>query len=181
MKSLETCCFTGYRPSKLPFDIGNKDKEYIKFENSLIEKVMLLINNGCSAFYSGMAMGFDIIAAETVLLLKKQTKLPIKLICVLPFKNQKDTFYGGWKEKYDFIIDNCDEIIVTNQEYYKGCYQKRNKYMVEHSDCVLTWFDGKAGGTKNTLDYANKIGRKIINLNEDENNCFSKQMTMDLI
>jgi len=157
------------------------DKEYIEFENKLIENVLTLIKNGCTVFYSGMAMGFDIIAAETVLLLKKQSNLPIKLICVLPFKNQKCTFSDFWCKKHDFILNNCDEKIVLYEDYFKGCYQRRNKYMVDNSDCVLTWFDGKSGGTKNTIDYANKKGRFIFNINENLNKNFAQQISIDLI
>ena len=46
------------------------DYLYTEFENSLIEELLALIEQNCFVFYSGMAMGFDIIAAETILLLK---------------------------------------------------------------------------------------------------------------
>ena len=39
--------------------------------------------------------------------------------------------------------------------------------MVDNSDYVVTWFDGKHGGTENTLKYAAKKRRHIININED--------------
>ena len=69
--SIYKCCFTGYRPSKFPFKLSVNDEKYIKFENNLVEGILELINEGCRVFYTGMAMGFDIIAAETVILLKK--------------------------------------------------------------------------------------------------------------
>lgn len=36
--------------------------------------------------------------------------------------------------------------------------------MVDKSDYVLTWFDGKRGGTMETLNYAAKKRREVINL-----------------
>ena len=36
---------------------------------------------------------------------------------------------------------------------------KRNRYMVDHADLIIACYDGKSGGTLNTLRYA--IGRDI--------------------
>ena len=175
------CCFTGYRPSKLPF-LNNKDGEdFIEFENSIISVLTKLINENCIVFYTGMAMGFDIIAAETVLLMKKIYKdKDIRLISVLPFENQNDSFDDEWKKRFDNIIKNCDEKIILSQNYYKGCYQKRNKYMVDNSDFVITWFDGQKGGTKNTLDYAAKKKRQIFNISKIQSDEYSFQEKIDI-
>ena len=40
----------------------------------------------------------------------------------------------------------------------------RNRFMVDNSDYVLTWFDGAAGGTKSTILYALKKDKRVINL-----------------
>ncbi len=176
------CCFTGYRPSKFPFSIYNAEStEYKKFENSLIEEILSLCHNGCRTFYTGMAMGFDIIAAEIVLLVKNAYNTPLELVCVLPFKNQSENFYPFWKNKYDNIIKQCDSVVCIESEYKKGCYQQRNKFMVENSDYVLTWYDGKSGGTRNTIDYATKIGRYIINTNREETENFAIQTSFEIL
>ena len=177
-----TCCFTGYRPEKFEFTLYEETKEYLEFENKLYSAVFSLANQGVNRFYCGMAMGFDIIAAETVVLLKKARKdLDIKLICVVPFPNQEDGFGSYWKEKYNRIIDNSDEKIIISDSYHKGCYQIRNKYMVDNSDFVLTWFDGKSGGTKNTLDYASSRNRKIFNINNENAENLAFQTVFELI
>ena len=114
-----------------------------------------------------MAMGFDIIAAELVLLLKKAyKKAKIKLICVLPFKTQSEKFPMEWKKRYDKIIEKADEVICLAENYHPSNYQVRNKYMVDRSDIVVTWFDGQSGGTKNTITYAEKKGKQIINVKD---------------
>lgn len=179
---LYKCCFTGYRPSKFTFKLSAADKEYVRFENALVEGVLNLIEQGCTVFYTGMAMGFDIIAAETVLLLKKaKTINGIRLISVLPFETQGESFNDFWREKYNFVIDNCDEKIILSEKYHSGCYQVRNKYMVDNSDFVLTWYDGKAGGTRNTLDYAAKNNRKIFNVNKDVCEGYAVQTVFELL
>lgn len=40
--------------------------------------------------------------------------------------------------------------------------QKRNEYMVDHSDKVIAVWDGSKSGTKNCIDYAKKVGKDII-------------------
>ena len=165
--NFKKCCFTGYRPSKFPFPLDKNRKEYIEFENSVTAALLELFDDECYTFYSGGAMGFDIIAAEAVLDLRKVCPHPVKLICALPFKNQSDTYTDHWKSRYEAVLKSADQIIYTSEEYHRGCYSVRNRYMVDNSDYVLTWFDGASGGTKNTVDYALKKGKTVVNLCED--------------
>lgn len=176
------CCFTGYRPSKFPFSINESDPMYLEFENSLYGEIISLIDKGCTTFITGMAMGFDIIAAETVLTVKSAVKnKKVKLCCVLPFQNQIDTFYDSWKERYLSVLEKCDEKTVLSEEYHNGCYANRNKFMVDNSDYVLTWYDGKSGGTKNTIDYALKKQRAVININKNCDCVFAVQEAIEII
>ena len=61
----------------------------------------------------------------------------------------------------------ADEIMCLSDDYYRGCFQKRNEYMIDRSDIVITWFDGKKGGTANTLKYAEKNQKRVVNLFEE--------------
>lgn len=170
-KKTFSCCFTGYRPQKFPFPLEGSNPAYTEFENRLITAVLELAKEGCRTFYSGMAMGFDIIAAECVLLAAELNDFrDVKLVCALPFKEQAASFPPPWKSRYDEILSRADEIILISDKYYRNCYFDRNRFLVDNSDCVLTWYDGSAGGTKNTLGYAKSIGRKIINLNTEYEN-----------
>lgn len=176
------CCFTGYRPSKFPFKLYGSNSEYVKFENALVEGILSLISMGCDTFYTGMAMGFDIVAAEAVLLLKKaNTRLDIKLVCVVPFRGQGECFNDYWQGKYNNILSGADEIITLSECYHTGCYQVRNKFMVDNCDYVLTWFDGKSGGTRNTLNYAASKQRQIFNVYDEVCENFAVQTAFELI
>ena len=182
LKEAYKCCFTGYRPSKFPFSMDKNDSEYLKFENKLIEQILKLANDGCNEFMSGMAIGFDIIAAEAVMLLRNAyPKLNIKLTCVIPFPEQSAAFSDDWKKRYDFLIENSDSTVLICPEYSPGCYQKRNKYMVDNCDCVITWYDGKKGGTKNTVDYALKKGRYVFNINGQIEFESAEQLTFEVL
>lgn len=163
-----SCCFTGYRPQKFPFPLSNNDERYLEFENRLTDAVFALPESGCLTFYTGMAMGFDIIAAETVLLYKKAVKTAgVKLIGVVPFKKQSVSYTAPWRMRYNRVAALADEIIVLSDSYTPGCYQKRNKYMVDRSDIVVTWYNGESGGTRNTLRYAASMDKRTVNLFEE--------------
>ncbi len=163
----KSCCFTGYRPEKFPFSLEKDIKQLNVFENKLYSAVFSLPKEGVTKFYCGMAEGFDIIAAEAVLDLRESIKdTIIELVAVIPFKDQSKGFKKGWKERYDKILKLADKVVILSDKYFNGCFAKRNCYMVDNSDIVLTYFDGKAGGTGSTLNYAKKLGKSIVNVAE---------------
>lgn len=160
------CCFTGYRPYKFPFSLDDTNSPvYREFYEKLLKTVSRIIEeNDETCFYSGMAEGFDIIAAEAVIECKERFKDKIVMLyCTVPFKKQAYRFSSLWQGRYDEVLSKCDRAILLSEGYFSSCFSKRNRYMVNHSSIVITWYDGKSGGTKNTLDYAMKKGKKIIN------------------
>lgn len=74
-----TCCFTGHRTIS-PYD-------YEKLKISLQKTIIELVNNDVTKFLCGGALGFDTIAAETVINLRSIYP-KIRLIMVYPCKNQ---------------------------------------------------------------------------------------------
>ncbi len=178
--NIKKCCFSGYRPSKMPFKFDENDIDFQIFEKRLYTTLEALIDDDCRIFYSGMAMGFDIVAAKAVLYFREKFK-DIKLICAIPFENQELSFDFYWKNLYYDILQKSDEVKVLCKEYHNGCYQNRNKFMVDNSDYVVTWYDGKKGGTRNTLKYAESKNRFIININTNYIDEFNnKQMQIGI-
>ena len=121
MKS-KTCCFTGHR--KIPGDELPQIKT--KLKNTIIE----LINNGVIYYGAGGALGFDALAALTVLELKQQYP-QIKLILVLPCNNQTRNWRQSDIELYEIIKSQADKVVYTSEHYYSGCMQKRNRHLVD--------------------------------------------------
>lgn len=169
-----SCCFTGYRPHKFPFPFDGGDAQYLEMENRLTDAIFSLPQEGVIRFYTGAAMGFDLLAAETVLLCRQALgKGAVELICVIPFPEQAAAFPEEWKERYGRVLTAADRVITLSDAYARGCYQRRNEYMVDHSDLVVTWYDGQSGGTRNTLFYARRQNRRILNLCEKGLNEYS--------
>lgn len=151
----KTCCFTGHR------NILSAEREEIA--RQLEKTVTELIHAGIDRFITGGARGFDTLAAQAVLLLRKRYP-DIKLILALPCLSQT----RGWNKKditvYETIKSQADEIVYTSQDYTRGCMHKRNRYMVDNSGlCVCCWIRDK-GGTAYTVHYAERKGLKIINI-----------------
>ncbi len=167
MTEIKSCCFTGYRPHKFGFKFSQDNSDFVKMENKLIDAVFSLADQGCYKFYCGMAMGFDLLAAETVIMLKKlYKKARIDLVAVIPFEKQSAAWDDVWRARYERVLRQADSLVYISREYKKGCYHNRNCYMVDNSDIVITWFDGRAGGTAQTLSYAARKDRRIVNLSD---------------
>lgn len=133
------------------------------FDVNLLDRVILdLIKNGTDEFICGMAQGFDLAAAESVLEYKKNYNL--KLIACIPCANQTDTFSENSKKTYEKILGQCDEVITFYPEYVNGCMQQRDRFMVDNSDVLVCYLRKTFGGTFYTVNYAKKQGKKIINL-----------------
>ena len=82
----ETCCFTGHR--KIP------EEEREQLARRLEATVEELIRAGVRYFVAGGALGFDTLAAQTILKLRTQYS-QVKLILVLPCETQT----RGWPEE----------------------------------------------------------------------------------
>ncbi len=159
------CCFTGYRPGKFPFPLIEGAAEYEKLKIEILDQLLDLCGEGYTTFYTGCAMGFDLIAAEQLLHLRDRYKSTgFELVCAVPFAEQALKYPKNWRERYQNVLKKADRVALLSDLYFKGCYQLRNRWMVDRSDLVLTWFDGRSGGTKNTLLYAEKCKKKIVNL-----------------
>lgn len=147
-----TACFTGHRilPSN---DSAIKKK---------IEKeIRILINQGITTYLCGMAIGFDMLAAEVIL--KLRNEFPnLKLVAVIPCLNQNAKFSIKDKTRYKHIIKNSEKIIIIAQEYYNGCMQKRNRFLVDYSTKVLAYLNSSRGGTFYTVNYAVKNDIEVI-------------------
>lgn len=114
-----------------------------------------------------MAKGFDIIAAEYIELIKRRNK-KLKLIAVIPFSGQEKGWDEEWKKRYYELLKGCDEQIVLNDQYEKWAFDQRNRYMVDRCRYVIAYFDGKSGGTGNTVKYALRNCREVINIFETD-------------
>ena len=149
---MRVCAFTGHRV------LANTD-----FDELLLERVIEnLIKTGTKRFLCGMAIGFDLKCAQTVAILKK--KYDIELVACLPCANQAERFSEKNKQLYNEMLSACDEVITLDTEYRRGCMHRRDRYLVDNCDVLVSFLRRSSGGTYYTVNYAKKTEKKIIEL-----------------
>lgn len=155
-KRLHRCCFTGHRPEKL-----NISEAEIKLR--LREAIEGAIREGFTTFISGMARGVDMWAAEIVLE-ERKTDGRIKLVCASPFEGFEKYWSVTERHSYSSILKKADAVKFICPHYSPGCFQIRNRYMVDNCARVIAAYGGESGGTKNTIRYAGSKNVEIINI-----------------
>lgn len=153
-KRLHRCAFTGHRPEKL-----HRSEEAVKA--ALEKEIRHAIADGLSVFISGMARSVDIWAAEIVLHMRDAGQ-PINLICASPYNGVERGWKENWRQQYCSVMARADLVRFISPRYSQACFHIRNEWMINHSARVIAVFNGEQGGTKNTLDYADKMGVQII-------------------
>lgn len=189
MEKEKTACFTGHRTVDLPFKEDENDKVFVEYKKMLEYAIIYLHQkHGICDFISGMALGIDTIAAETVIALR-DAGLKIRLLCAIPCRTQSSRWTSVQRARYGTIIDAADEVVVLSEEYTNTCMAERNQYMVDNSAyCIATW-KGSIGGTSSTVRIARKKGIKLIIIDptvprlvpESETHSYPEQPKVDLL
>ena len=158
-KRMQTCCFTGHR--HLP------PEEQAEIANRLERVISAQYQKGIRYYGAGGALGFDALAARTVIRLRENCP-GMKLILVLPCLTQT----RGWRPEdiaeYERIKSQADKIVYTAQQYTRGCMHRRNRHLVDHSGVCVCYLNRGSGGTAYTVRYAKEKGLEIVNLVQGE-------------
>lgn len=132
----------------------------------LASTLEVLYAGGFRTFLSGMAVGFDLAAAEAVVALRR-THSDVRLVAVVPFRRQAARFPAVQRQRYEEVLARADEVVVLAEEYHRGCYARRNDFLVDHAAVLVAWYDGSPGGTQYTVERACTRGREILYLSSE--------------
>lgn len=150
-----TVCFSGHR--KIPPEL------YETVMQRLEETVVYLIHKGYIFFCAGGALGFDTMAAQTVL--KLQSTYPdIRLFLVLPCVSQTRGWSISDSEEYEQIKRHANNVVYVSQGYSRGCMFKRNRHLVDNSSVCVCYLTENSGGTAYTANYAKTKNVTVINI-----------------
>ena len=146
-----TVSFTGHR-------------DYDNFaEDALRKEICRLHTEGFRHFMCGMARGFDLAAAEMVLSLRPELS-DIRLVCVIPFRGQEQSFSKEDRARFERVTSEADEVIVLAERYHAGAYHARNDFLVDNASAIIAYYNGTKGGTHYTIRRAAKRGLQIHNI-----------------
>lgn len=151
-----SCCFTGHRILPL------QQKPLLR--EGLRREIIRLSDRGINIFLAGGALGFDTLAAQTVLELRGEELPQIGLVLVLPCLGQERLWNERDQQLYHELIRQANETIYTGDVYSRECMFVRNRYLVDHSSHCICYLTNDRGGTAYTVRYAEKQGLQICNL-----------------
>ena len=156
---------TGHRPDKL-FRRGYRSMDaelpgLIKLMEIVIRK------HGATHVISGGAQGLDTALAQAAL------NLGVKLTLALPYRKFGDNWPLRAQMYRDRIIEQATEVVyvdevpeymvVATPGYHVAKLQKRNEWMTDHCDEMVSTWDGSTGGTFNNIQYAKRVGKLVSN------------------
>lgn len=156
------CAFSGHRPEKLPWGSNELDPRCVALKIQMKWELKKLCESGVLGYVCGMARGADQYFAEALLELK--TEYPLTLEAAVPCPSQPDRWTQEERRKYLRLLAQCDRVTTLEDHYSEGCMLRRNRYMVEKADLLMTVYDGTVCGTGSTVAYAKGRGVKILAL-----------------
>lgn len=116
-------------------------------------------------FLVGRNGEFDQLAASTVLRLKRlEDSNNFSLVLVLPYMTAE---FENNQKSFASYYDEIEISKAAAGKHFKAAIQTRNCEMVDRSDTVICYVTHRSGGAYCTVQYAQKQGKKIVNVAED--------------
>ena len=147
---------TGHRPDKLGgYTPNNPMQAWVKAGIEVAFRTL-----PPTKVITGMALGVDQWAAHICLALN------IPFVAAIPCDNQERLWPEKAQEEYRHLLRFASRIeYVPGGPYQPWKMQKRNEWMVDNANLVVSVWDQSDGGTANCVAYARKKGREIFNIN----------------
>ena len=155
VKKVKGVAFTGHREVEKYFDFSAR---------KLYEVTESYVKRGATDFYCGMSRGFDLLAGECVLSLKKRYP-HIRLIAYIPYEKQYEKMNDEEIARYMHLKDCSDEkkSKVFFPSYVPWCMTYRDDRLVEEADALIAFLRKKSGGTAYTVKkFLKKKGDEIV-------------------
>jgi uncharacterized phage-like protein YoqJ len=153
----KTLAGTGHRPNKLG---GYKPNPISLYVRASIAEVLQAEQP--DEVISGMALGFDMWLAEIAI------EQGIPLIAAMPFIEQASAWPIESQRQHEALLAKAKKVISIVDRpagYAAWKMHRRNEWMVDHCDVLLACYDGsQSGGTFNCLQYAQRKGVRIIEI-----------------
>ena len=140
--------------------IGHREiNNVIDVENKLYPIIQdLIMHKEFVEFYLGRNGEFDIIAASVIRRVKKEIRSENSvMILVLPYSVADMEDY----------INYYDEIVIPEELFgvhYKSAIKKRNEWLVDKSDLLISFIEREKGGAYQCVAYANKKNKAVKNI-----------------
>ena len=156
MLNIFTVSFFGHRSIERASEIDNR-----------LEKLLhdLITQKEYVEFLIGRDGEFDLLASAAIKRAVREYGYGnTHFTLILPY--MKAEFRDNEKEYLDYY-DEVEVCAESADAHPKAAIQIRNRNMVDRSDLVVCCIQHKSGGAYRTVKYAEKQGKRIINLADD--------------
>ena len=135
----------------------------IKVENLLEEQIRKLIDeNEYVDFLVGRNGDFDQCVSSSVLRVRKNHRDDNSfLVLVLPYPTAE--YLNNENYFHDYYTD-IEISHAASMAHPKSAIQIRNREMVDRADLIICYIEHEEGGAWQTVEYAMKQGKAVINL-----------------
>ncbi len=123
--------------------------------------ILRLMSEGYDTFLTGMAEGFDLLAAREVLVMR-ETHPELRLIAVVPFASQAARFAKATRAEYDKVLAAADHVVTLSGGYDPGCFHRRNDFLLDNASALICHYNGSPGGTRYCVTRAARQGLRIL-------------------
>jgi hypothetical protein len=150
-----TVSFFGHREISNPYEA---EKQLENIAGSLIRSKEYV------EFLVGRDGEFDQLASSTIRrTVRTYGSGNASLILVLPYATAE------YRDNEKSFLDYYDDVEIcpeAAESHFKAAIQVRNRCMIDRSDLVVCCIERRSGGAYKSVKYAEKTGRKIINVAE---------------
>ena len=148
-----TVSFFGHRYVENILEIEQKIEEIVK---------RLIYENEYVDFLIGRDGEVDQLVSSTVKRMKKEMGYSnSSLIWVMPYNKVE---YENNQENFEEYYDEIEVCYESSIAHPKSAIQIRNRHMIDRSDLVIFYVRHNSGGAYKAMNYATKIGKRMINL-----------------
>ena len=108
----QTVAFTGHRKERILQGVGNDPRILAQIREAVAVMVTELYGQGYKEYYTGMANGFDMAAAEAVLQVREEYG-DIMLVAAVPFRKQPLWFDAEDQLLYACLLERVDRVVMV--------------------------------------------------------------------
>ncbi len=145
---------------------GHRQIENVSATEKRLDEIIrpLILEKKYVEFLVGRNGEFDLLAASAVKRLKRAVRDDNStLVWVLPYSAAE---YRNYKADYAAYYDEIEICPESATAHFKSAFQIRNRWMVDRSNLVICYVERPNGGAFQTLEYAKRCGRAVINMTE---------------
>ena len=137
----------------------------IKVENLLEEQIRTILDKYAFVdFLVGRNGEFDQCVSSSILRVQKNYRSDNSaLVLILPYLTAE---YINNMENYHDYYTEVEVSHAASVAYPKSAIQIRNREMVDRADLIICYIKRENGGAWQTIKYARKCGKTVINLAE---------------